>query len=518
MSTTRPRNRRGLVLPLVLVVIAMLTLAGLTYSELMLAERRAALSAAQQAQARASADSGLEMVKLLLSKDPETLKAMGGWYDNPALLRGMLVCDHQRPERRSRFTVITPRYEPYSTASVRFGLEDESTKLNLNTLALADQYAEDGARRLLMGLPGMTEQIADAILDWIDEDDDPRENGAEIDYYASLVPGYAPRNGPLQTVEELLLVRDVWPEMLFGSDANRNGLPDANEPTEALLIQSEAFDESINRGWAAYLTLWSKETNLRPDGRKKIDLNQNDMQTLFDELTEAFPDQPYWALFIVLYRQNGPTTSEPTLDIPPELTQAIDLTRKPKAKLTTVLDLIDAKTAVTIPGENNKSRKVVLMSPFLSVPELMQVYLPLLMDHVAVNTSPEIIGRINVNQAPRAVLAGVPGMTTELLDRILSTREPDPAKAPENRRHETWLLEEGLVTLEQMKALLPFLCAGGCVYRAQVVGYFDRAGPAVRIEAVLDAAQKPPTILMWRDISHLGRGYALATLGIESWE
>jgi hypothetical protein len=115
-------------LPLVLVVIAMLTLAGLTYSELMLAERRAALSAAQQAQARASADSGLEMVKLLLSKDPETLKAMGGWYDNPALLRGMLVCDHQRPERRSRFTVITPRYEPYSTASVRFGLEDSTPK------------------------------------------------------------------------------------------------------------------------------------------------------------------------------------------------------------------------------------------------------------------------------------------------------------------------------------------------------------------------------------------------------
>ena len=39
----------------------------------------------------------------------------------------------------------------------------------------------------------MTEEIADAILDWLDEDEEPREYGAESDYYSSLSPGYAPR-------------------------------------------------------------------------------------------------------------------------------------------------------------------------------------------------------------------------------------------------------------------------------------------------------------------------------------
>ncbi len=40
-----------------------------------------------------------------------------------------------------------------------------------------------------------------------------------------LDPPYAPRNGPMETIEELLLVRGVTPELLFGVDANHNGSP-----------------------------------------------------------------------------------------------------------------------------------------------------------------------------------------------------------------------------------------------------------------------------------------------------
>ena len=47
-----------------------------------------------------------------------------------------------------------------------------------------------------------------------------------------------------------------------------------------------------------------------------------------------------------------------------------------------------------------------------------------------------------------------------------------------------------------------------------MIGYFDRGGPAVRIETVLDAAVQPAEIVFFRDLSHLGRGYALETLGI----
>ena len=76
-------------------------------------------------------------------------------------------------------------------------------------------------------------------------------------------------------------------------------------------------------------------------------------------------------------------------------------------------------------------------------------------------------------------------------------------------------MTEGLVTLEEMKNLLPFVCVGGDVYRAQIVGYFQGGGPSVRAELIFDATGTEPRVLFWRDISHLGRGYALETLGVD---
>src|SRR5947207_2464686 len=72
------------------------------------------------------------------------------------------------------------------------------------------------AQRLLMAIPNMTEDIANSILDWIDPDEDTRSNGAENDYYSTLSSPYRCKNGPLDTLEELLLVKGVTPQLLFG--------------------------------------------------------------------------------------------------------------------------------------------------------------------------------------------------------------------------------------------------------------------------------------------------------------
>ena len=52
----------------------------------------------------------------------------------------------------------------------------------------------------------------------------------------------------------------------------------------------------------------------------------------------------------------------------------------------------------------------------------MIVYMPILMDNVAVNAQPTIPGRININQAPRAILVGIPGMEETIVDEILNQR------------------------------------------------------------------------------------------------
>jgi hypothetical protein len=175
-----------------------------------------------------------------------------------------------------------------------------------------------------------------------------------------------------------------------------------------------------------------------------------------------------------------------------------------------VLDVVGKKVQVQLQGMQVAS---IIDSPF-AVAETS--YLTTLMDNLTVDSRQVISGRVNINQAPTAVLMGIPGMTSDLADRIISLRTSDPAKAPPEHRHETWLLAEGLVALDQMKTLLPYVTGGGSVYRAQVIGYSDGGGAAVRAEAILDATETPAKLIFWRDLSHLGRGYVLETLGIQA--
>jgi hypothetical protein len=394
---------------------------------------------------------------------------------------------------------------------------------------------ESTQRELLMAMPGMDEFTADAILDWMDEDDEPREYGAELEYYSTLQPPYQPKNGPLETVEELLLVRDVTPWLLFGVDANRNGQADQSEPDSAEIAGLDNSDGSLTRGWAAYLTLHSLETNLRPDGEPKVYLNQEDMETLYSELEEVL--DPQWAAFIVAYRQYGPADTEEVGETSYSV-DALDLSQPGKVKINQVLDLIGKRVEVkgaengeeqegggTSGGqgssggggeEGGEEESMLLESPFPDTLGIPATYLPTLLDTVTATESTLIPARLNINQAPRTLIAGVPGMTPEILEEIITRRYTDPGTAEAHHRHETWLYCDGIVTLDEMQTLTPFITAGGNVYRAQVVGYFDEEGPSARIEVVLDATTSPARIIFWRDLSHLGRGYSLDTLGTEA--
>lgn len=60
--------------------------------------------------------------------------------------------------------------------------------------------------------------IVDSILDWRDPDDLARLEGAEREYYESLRPPYAPKNGFFEFPDELLFVRGVPPELVHGTD------------------------------------------------------------------------------------------------------------------------------------------------------------------------------------------------------------------------------------------------------------------------------------------------------------
>ena len=79
--------------------------------------------------------------------------------------------------------------------------------------------------RLLREEPFLVEDgdargIIDSLIDWIDsgDGDGEEEYGAEDSYYQSLDPPYSCKNGPIESIEELLLVKGMTRELLYGSE------------------------------------------------------------------------------------------------------------------------------------------------------------------------------------------------------------------------------------------------------------------------------------------------------------
>ncbi len=518
MNKRPPTTRRhAAILIIVLVVVAILALSGYTFSELMLTHYESTIYSGRQVQTRALVSSGIDSARWFLTQPRDLQTDAGGVYDNPAMFQAQLVAPNLDPRDMGTFSILAPSLDSYGAlAGTRYGFEDESTRLNLNFLLLADKFQEDGGRTLLLALPGMTEETADSILDWLDEDDDPREFGVEYDYYEALEPAYTPTNGPFRSVEELMLVRGVTPDLMFGQDTNRNGMVDPHEMEAGMAMGTATADPSMGdmtRGWVPYLTLYGAEKNYNSAGFPRVFLNQKDLDLLYEELLTAIDEE--WANFIVAYRlygaYDGDEEGESAVGYAPDTSQ------EPKADIGQVLELIDKK--VQLPGDDG----TVLVSPFTGDMLAMSFYLPELLDNCTVISTPIIPGRLNINQAPAALLAGIPGMDEELYTAILEERVVNPEESADNpnRKFETWILTEGFLFNEdgepdiaRMQQLSPFMCGGGDVYRAQVIGYFQGGGVSSRTEVVIDNTALTPSIVFWRDLTHLGRAYPLEVLGI----
>jgi hypothetical protein len=63
----------------------------------------------------------------------------------------------------------------------------------------------------------------------------------------------------------------------------------------------------------------------------------------------------------------------------------------------------------------------------------MALYLPMLMDKVTTVEAPMLPGRININEAPKEILAGLPGMTDEIIEKLIESRASQ--SDTENRLH-----------------------------------------------------------------------------------
>jgi hypothetical protein len=151
------------------------------------------------------------------------------------------------------------------------GPMDEHSKFNINS--------EDNSIFILV-IDDMAFGVLEAILDWIDDDDEPRMLGVERNYYLSLETSYEPRNGLLRSIAELELIAGVMPDDVRGEDWNMNFRLDPNEDDGGDSLPWDEPDQWLEGGWASLLTTSSVDGGATESGEKRINLNKIDSQTL----------------------------------------------------------------------------------------------------------------------------------------------------------------------------------------------------------------------------------------------
>lgn len=110
---------------------------------------------------------------------------------------------------------------PFRKGTATWKITDLESRININ------QANEPLLQQCLMGMgvdAGQMTPIVNSILDWIDRDDQPHVEGAESEYYQSLSPPYYAKNGPIDDLSELLLIKGVTPDLFWGP-ASTNHAP-----------------------------------------------------------------------------------------------------------------------------------------------------------------------------------------------------------------------------------------------------------------------------------------------------
>ena len=195
-------DQRGSILLYVVWAIGLLSLFTVSVSAQAMFALDVTERLSKQLRAAYLAKSALQYAWLALHRDPTpTVDGLAErWSDAPDIFQ-----THQLAG--GIFTVAAR--EP-DGSRVRYGLTDEERSLSLNGAP------EEVLQRFFefMGVSRYeAAELASAIEDWRDPDDDQRPLGAERFYYRSLGQPYDCKNGPFENLEELLLVRGMTPSL-----------------------------------------------------------------------------------------------------------------------------------------------------------------------------------------------------------------------------------------------------------------------------------------------------------------
>ena len=387
----RPSLRRGSVLVGLLWCLALLSVVVIGVLHTARMDLLVVKNYGDRIQAHYLAVAGIEKAKALLYQDIRERSRSGRHhsgqlYDAPEHFRDVAF-------GRGQFRVFLREREEEGRG-LQYGISDEESRLNVNVAS-----AEELGR-----LYGMTPDVVTAILEWRLADNTSRSGGADLEYYASLQPPSQPRNGPLQTVRELLMVRGVSRELLLGSDAHWNRLSAIKgDDREASSLSN------WDTGWAGLLTVDSSVKDITSSGGDRVNIQSADERSL----TGVRGITPDIARAIVAYRgQNQFKTVADLLEVTAAQNQN-ELGQRSSGNATGQ----DQSAPPPNAQSPNSSPSAPTGPKVISEELLMEIA-----DDLTVQTEASLAGVVNINTASLEVLACLPGVNRDLARAIISYR------------------------------------------------------------------------------------------------
>lgn len=400
-------------------------------------------------QAHYLALAGIEKAKALLYQNARERSRSrqnhsGNFYNSPNDFRDVTL-------GRGTFSVIR-RGRDDEGGGVLYGVSDEESRINVNTVST----------EALGKLDGMTSDVLAAITDWRDGDNSVSPGGAESEYYLSLPRPYQARNGRIQTIRELLMVRGVSSSLLFGNDSNLNGLLDSEvEDGKVRFIHPAATDASL--GWAGLLTTDSTTKNVNAAGEERVNAQSADEAAL----TQVPGISADIARVIVSYRGQNQFQS---------IADLLDVTSGGSTNRNA------GGGSRTVSGQQGSGPKVI------SEELLMEIA-----DDITVDSNQDLPGLININTASLEVLATLPGLDRELAQAIIAYRQSSgffPNVA--------YLLKVSGFNQSLLKQVGPLVTARSETYRILSEGRL-RSGARQRIEVVVHIGLSDVTTFSYRE-------------------
>lgn len=198
----RKADERGVALLLSLLVLALLTAIVLEFDAEARREYREAAAFRDHVKSGTLMRAAVQAASAALQQDFLRDKRSGEQFDGPLDLWALPIKNYA-----------------IGDGLLNAQIQDERGKLNLNDLvASAGDPIQSKTRidriRRLFELLQLNPDLVDALIDWLDQDDNPRPAGAESLHYQSLRPAYRAANGPLQAISDLRLIKGFTPDII----------------------------------------------------------------------------------------------------------------------------------------------------------------------------------------------------------------------------------------------------------------------------------------------------------------